>query len=49
MDILKDDGLLLAEKIDAKYLNIKFASHGFLSCNDSEITTEVFKEIKEFL
>lgn len=54
MDILRDDGHLLAEKLlmnneENRYLNIKFASHGFLSCNDEEITMKAFKEISDFV
>lgn len=49
MDILKDDGALLAERFGAEYKNIKFASHGFLSCDDEEIRANVYKEIYDFV
>lgn len=49
MDILKDDGFALSEKLNSQYSNIKFASHGFLSCNDEEILIETYKKINEFL
>lgn len=49
MDILKEDGLLLADKLGANYENVNFASHGFLGCCDEEILIEAHKKIVDFI
>lgn len=49
MDIVKEDGCLLADRLKAKYKNIKFASHGFLSSDDEEVLSDTYKEICEFV
>ena len=54
MDLLKDDAYLLAEKMinsneESRYVNIKFAGHGFLGASDEEILIETYKEINDFL
>lgn len=49
MDVLRDEGRLLAEKLNSKYKNIKFASHGFLSSDDEEVLSDAYKEICEFV
>ena len=54
MDIFKDDGILLGEKLvenvfNSSFSNIKFANHGFLSSNDEEIQNETYKIINKFL
>lgn len=54
MDIFKDDGELLSNNLiknndGSKYVNIKFASHGFLNSNDEEIIFESYKSINDFI
>lgn len=54
MDIFRDEGCLLAEEISkhvdgCKYINIKFASHGFLTCNDETIVKEAYDAIVNFV
>lgn len=54
MDIFRDDGCLLAEKLiknveGSVYSNIKFAAHGFMGLNDEEICREAYGEISDFL
>lgn len=54
VDPLRDEGkayfeLLKKENKRMKYVNIKFAGHGFITAKDEEIKTEVFDEINKFL
>lgn len=54
LDPLRDEGMelynkLKKEKIPIKYVNIKFASHGFLNSKDEESIEECLKEINKFL
>ena len=34
---------------DSKYINIKFAAHGFLNSVDEEIVFETYKAINDFI
>ena len=34
---------------ESKYINIKFASHGFLNSSDEEIIFETYKAINDFI
>ena len=54
MDLLKDDGLLLIEKMSkdisgCSCYNIMYASHGFLNGNDEIILEEAYKVIRDFV
>lgn len=54
LDPLKDEGFEYYQRLDAAgcecyYNNIKFAAHGFLSSNDLEIKTELYRVIKDFI
>lgn len=54
MDIFKEDGELLSNNLinnngDSKYINIKFAAHGFLNSVDEEIVFETYKAINDFI
>lgn len=54
MDILKDDGKMLAEKFSnevsgSKYCIVDFVGHGFLQSTDEGVEKNVYKLINEFL
>ena len=49
MDVFKKDGYMTSKKLKARYKNIKFASHGFLSCDDEEILCNAYSEICNFV
>lgn len=54
MDLLKDEGILLAEKMNSfvdgcRCHNIMYASHGFLNGNDEIMLEEAYKIIIDFV
>ncbi len=54
MDIFKDDGILLYNKLEAinkeaYYCNIEFGTHGFLGSKDEKILWETYDNIRKFL
>ena len=54
LDPLRDEGKefynkLKKDKMSIKYVNIKFASHGFLNSKDEESIEECLKEINKFI
>lgn len=54
VDPLRDEGyayyeLLKNENKKNKYLNVKFAGHGFISSKDEEIKNELYNEINKFI
>ncbi len=50
LDPLRDEGKDFFSKLeDANYLNIKYATHGFLGTNDFDIKREYLSKIKEFI
>lgn len=49
MDIFKEDGIIISERLGTEYKNIMFASHGFLGCEDEEILSEAYKIISDFV
>lgn len=49
MDLLKDDGVKLAELLESRYTNIKFASHNVLGFGEEERTKEIYKKVNDFL
>lgn len=54
LDPLRDEGEELSKRLrkknkKSKYINIKFASHGFLNSKDEEAKDECFVEMKNFI
>ena len=51
LDPLKDEGLEFYNKLNnnSKYINIEFASHGFINTKDFEIKNKYINGIKEFI
>ena len=54
LDPLRDEGKEFynkrkKDKMSIKYVNIKFASHGFLNSKDEESIEECLKEINKFI
>ena len=54
LDPLRDEGEEFSKRLrktnkKSKYINIKFASHGFLNSKDEEAKEECFKDMKNFI